>query len=415
MTDRVDSVLDANLTPRRQEIVREGLYSAGMGDTGVDWRVVDGVMTAWFGAASMGAGAALVGRVVELPVEVDLRASGVRVRVGSEGDAEMVSAAAREVGLVAEPGVLQQVSVVLESPEPDGVRSFWGRVLDYAVAGDGGLVDPLRRDPALRMGRSSEVRPLRQRVHLDVVRPGAVVERVRSGEPAGPYGVCHADADGNEVDLVPGDPLGESGADDWQAVFSAMVCYRTTTPTQQRELAAAAATLADATGFPLMVDLRPGLVLIDSGKDLWEQEAHGLDLDFAELAASLQKTARWLGVSADPELPRFVQLFLDAADVDAVRAFWMGALGYVADRRDGLSDIRDPRGLNPVLLFQELDASDVERRRQSNRMYFELAVPADVAEARLANMIAAGGRLIGQEDGRWRVADPEDNVLVIVS
>jgi hypothetical protein len=34
-----------------------------------------------------------------------------------------------------------------------------------------------------------------------------------------------------------------------------------------RDLAAAAAALADDTRFPLLVDLRPGPVIIDSGKD----------------------------------------------------------------------------------------------------------------------------------------------------
>lgn len=63
----------------------------------------------------------------------------------------------------------------------------------------------------------------------------------------------------------------------------AMACYRDTSPTQQRDLAAAAAALADDTGFPLLVDLRPGLVIIDSGKDQWEDDAHGLELDFTEL------------------------------------------------------------------------------------------------------------------------------------
>ena len=94
------------------------------------------------------------------------------------------------------------------------------------------------------------------------------------GEASGPFGVCHADPDGNEVDLVPGAALGESIATaDWQTVFSAMACYRTTSPQQQRDLVAAAAALADDAGFPLLVDLRPGLVILDSGKDGMEMEA----------------------------------------------------------------------------------------------------------------------------------------------
>jgi hypothetical protein len=194
-----------------------------------------------------------------------------------------------------------------------------------------------------------------------------------------------------------------------------VACYRTISPTQQRDLAAAAAALADDTGFPLLVDLRPGLVIIDSGKDQWEDDAHGLGLDFIDLARNVQTAARELGATADPELPRFAQLFLDAADVAAVRAFWVAALGYTHDRRTAVSDIHDPRRLNPVLVFQELDASETARRRQRNRIHFELAVPADQARTRLATTVAAGGRLLDESEGRWRVADPEGNEMVIVS
>lgn len=261
-----------------------------------------------------------------------------------------------------------------------------------------------------------EARPLRNRIHLDVVRPAAAVAQASPGQGSGPFGVCHADLDGNEVDLVPGDGLGDQdGTSDWQAVFSAMACYRVTSPAQQRELVAAAAALAHEAGFPLLIDLRPGLVILDSGKDQWDADAHGLELDFTDLAVGIQAAARELGATADSALPRFVQLFLDAADVAAVRAFWVAALGYVHDRRDGLSDIYDPRRLNPEVVFQELDVSETDRRRQRNRIHSELAVPVDVARSRVDAAVAAGGQLLDESEGRWRVADPEGNELVIVS
>lgn len=387
-------------------------------EVGTDWRVVDGVATAWFDAPSLIEGGALAGRIVRLSagIVVDLRAAGIRVRLDSDEHAEAVSAAARDLGLAANPAVLQHLSVLVDSADPPVVRAFWQRVLDYAPGEDGGLADPLWRDPAVRIRHSTEPRPLRNRIHLDVVRPAAAVEQAGLGEASGPFGVRHTDPDGNEVDLVPGAALGErTGTADWQSVFSAMACYRISSPTQQRDLAAAAAALADDTGFPLLVDLRPGLVIIDSGKDQWEDDAHGLELDFTDLAANLQTAARELGATADPGLPRFAQLFLDAADVAAVRAFWVAALGYSHDRRPGVSDIHDPRRLNPVLVFQELDPSETERRRQRNRIHLELAVPSDLARTRLATTVAAGGRLLDDSEDRWRVADPEGNEMVIVS
>jgi hypothetical protein len=388
-----------------------------MTQVGTDWRPLDGVVTAWFDAPSLLEGAALAGRIVDLSPEivVDVRATGVRVRLDSGQHAEAVSAAAQDLGLVANPAVLQHLSVVFESADPSRVSRFWQRALDYAPGEDGGLADPLRRDPPMRIRQSTEPRPLRNRIHLDVVRPAAV-EQAGLGEPSGPFGVRLTDPDRNEVDLVPGDALGEgTGTADWQAVFSAMACYRITSPAQQRDLASAAAELADDAGFPLLVDLRPGLVIFDSGKDQWEDDAHGLELDFTDLAGNLQSAARELGTTADPGLPRFAQLFLDAADVTAVRAFWVDALGYTHDRRDGPSDIYDPRRLNPVLVFQQLDASETERRRQRNRIHIELAVPSDLAETRLAASVAAGGRLLDESEGRWRLADPEGNEMVIVS
>ncbi len=389
---------------------------------GADWRMVDGVATAWFDASSLVDAAALGGRIVELSAGslVDLRTTGVRVRLDADAHATAVSAAARDLGLTANPLVLQQVSVVFESANPTEVGPFWQRVLDYVLDDgldeDGGLVDPLRRDPAIRIRRSTDARPLRNRIHLDVVRPAAAVEQVGLGEASGPYGVCHTDPDGNEVDVVPGDALEDRiETTDWQAVFSAMVCYRTTSSDQQRDLVAAAAARADHAGFPLLIDLRPGLVIIDSGKDQWEADAHGLEVEFSELAGDLQAAARALGATADPGMPRFVQLFLDAADVAAVTAFWAAALGYTHDRRAGVSDIHDPRRLNPVLVFQELDASETDRRRQRNRIHVELAVPSDLAQARIASAVAAGGRVLDESADRWRIADPEGNELVIVS
>jgi len=68
-----------------------------------------------------------------------------------------------------------------------------------------------------------------------------------------------------------------------------------------------------------------------------------------------------------------------------------------------------------VLMFQEIDTSETERLRQRNRTHLELAVPADLAQARLATTLSAGGRLLDESDGRSRVVDPEGNELVIVS
>ena len=112
--------------------------------------------------------------------------------------------AAQHLGLAADHAVLQHLTVVLESANPPAVRQFWQRVLDYAPGEDGGLADPLRRDPARRIRQSTETRPRRNRIHLDVVRPAAAVEQAGLGEASGPIGVYHTDPEGNEVVIVSG-------------------------------------------------------------------------------------------------------------------------------------------------------------------------------------------------------------------
>lgn len=376
--------------------------------------------TAWFDATSLTAGAAFARSLVELAAgaSIDVRSTGVRVRVEQAEQAEQedpITTLAREHGMAPNLAPLRELSVVLEAQRPSAVRPFWQSVLGYAPTHGDGLADPSARDPALRIIRLDDHRPLRGRIHLDVVRPAAIADAARPGAPSGPYGVCHAGAEGNEVDLVPGSALAEGdAASDWHAVFSAVACYRTSR-SHQRGLVTAAAELADDAGFPLLVDVRPGLVILDTGKDLWERDAHGLDLDFVDLAAAIQAVARETGAVADPALPRFVQLFFDAADVDAVRGFWAAALGYEPDRREGITDLVDPHRLGPPVVLQPIDLTETARREQRNRIHVELAVPAVSGERRLDGALAAGGRMVSEGPGRWHLADPEGNELVIVA
>lgn len=195
-----------------------------------------------------------------------------------------------------------------------------------------------------------------------------------------------------------------------------MTFYPTASPVQAAELASAVAGLADDEGVPLLVDLRPDGVTIDSGKDQWEDDVLGSANQFADLSSRIQTAAHELALSADTTPLRFVQLAIDAVDIPAVRAFWTTVLRYQHDARPLVDDIYDPRRLNPVIMFQQMDAAEEDRRRQRNRIHLDLFVPYDQAQARIDAAVSAGGRIVPDKlSGRCTLADPEGNEVDIVT
>lgn len=392
-----------------------------------DWRLVRDRGCAWFDAPSQRAGAALVDRLIRTAPpgsrpDFDLRAGGVRVRIAPDpAAAHTISTVAADLGLPADPSALAELGLGFESADPIAVQSFWRNVLDYHELSVGRLADRLRRDPTVRFGRLIAPRPLGNRLHLDVGAPSARVDSVRESlgqRPHGPFGVALADADGTEVDLCPGGQLSpDPETRDWQTMFSALAFYPATDPDQASALTAVVAELADEAGRPLLVDVRPEGVMIDSGKDQWETMT-GADPEFVQLAARIQSTARTLGLSADPTRYRFVQIGIAAVDIPALRSFWSQTLGYEYDPRPPVTDLYDPRRLNPVIFFQDLEGGDAEDRQQANRLHLELAVPSDRIEAVVQRGLAAGGRLVADQRSEVpyeaTLADPEGNELRLI-
>ena len=284
-----------------------------------DWRALALGASAWFDAPSHAAGAELVRRVAELSgssgvlPDMDVRARGVHVRIGTPGSrsftpadvalARTISATARELHLGADPSALQNVQLTFDTLDKSAVMPFWQVALGYEQLDDDDLVDALRRDPAIWFQQQDEPRPLRNRIHLDVARPqptpfeGEAVTAVGGRFLGGAYTVGHADAEGNEADIIPvasPDELGDvAETSDWRAMFGGMTFYPTTSPSAAGALTQAVARLADEAGRPLVIDIRPDGVTIDSGKDLWEQDG------FSDLAGAVQSTAHGMGLTAD--------------------------------------------------------------------------------------------------------------------
>lgn len=391
-----------------------------------DWRVLDTTGAwAWFEAPSHTAAADLARAFTGLDaaplgrLALDLRRTGLAVRLANtEGFsaedvqfAQAVSALAAERGALARPDVPQELSWAIDTRQPEALTPFWEQLTGLTPTELDGFVDPDQRRPRLWF-HPHDVGPLRNRLHFDISQPESIGQRsvealtAAGSPPGGPYEVLHTDAEGNQVDLIVGAPLDGDGLDDWSVIFGAQVFYPTSDAALALELVTGAAALADQYELEVIIDLRPRGVFLDSGKDRWEREG------FIAFAEAVQGLARSLGLVADPGPVWFFQVALHAVDIDAVRAFWLAVLGYEKDERESITDILDPRMLNHPLLVLDIDASEIARLTQRNRIHLDLYVADDQVEARRAAALAAGGRRTGEGN---TIADPEGNLVDIGS
>ena len=133
------------------------------------------------------------------------------------------------------------------------------------------------------------------------------------------------------------------------------------------------------------------------------------DLD-VELAGEVSALAAAAGAIGEPTAVQALEVAIDALDVDAVRPFWKALLDYedAPAGPDGqVTAIVDRARIGPAFWFQAMDGP----RPQRNRIHVDVTVPHDVAEARVAAALAAGGRLVSDQRARafWVLADAEGN------
>jgi 4a-hydroxytetrahydrobiopterin dehydratase len=198
------------------------------------WRTLGDGASAFFRTGSFAESAGFVRAIGEIagiedhPPAVDVRASGVTVRVVSAADdwfgmtrrdvdaARLISATARELGLSADPSGLQYLLVIPGAPGTADVKPFWRAVLGYEPrpdSPDDDLVDPHDRGPAFWFESMDEPRgDGGGAIHLGVwIPPEQAEARVAAALAAGgrlvrddhaPSWWTLADAAGNEADIA---------------------------------------------------------------------------------------------------------------------------------------------------------------------------------------------------------------------
>ena len=199
-----------------------------------DWRVLGDGANAYFRTGSFAAGAQLVQAISELSgiddlrPDVDVRHDGVTVRMVAfiEGYGGMlrshvelarrISAAARKLGLSADPSAVQSLLVIPGATDRAGVMPFWRAVLGYEPRRDSpaeDLVDPRGRAVPFWFEQMAAARPGGGgAIHVAVWVPYEQAEaRVAAALAAGgkmvrdefaPSWWTLADPAGNEADIA---------------------------------------------------------------------------------------------------------------------------------------------------------------------------------------------------------------------
>lgn len=108
-----------------------------------------------------------------------------------------------------------------------------------------------------------------------------------------------------------------------------------------------------------------------------------------------------------------LEIAIDALDIARIRPFWQAVLGYVREQGpDGPGNaVVDPYRTGPAVWFQQMD----QPRPQRNRIHFDITVPHEEADARIAAALEAGGTLVSDAQARsfWVLADAEGNEICV--
>lgn len=127
-----------------------------------------------------------------------------------------------------------------------------------------------------------------------------------------------------------------------------------------------------------------------------------------ELARQISAVAREQGVSADPSAVQTLLVIPGAPDTAEVMPFWRAVLGYVPRGDSPEEDLVDPRGRGPAFWFESMDRP---RPDGGGAIHVAIWVPYELAEARVAAALAAGGHLVRDNfaPAWWTLADAAGN------
>lgn len=203
------------------------------------------------------------------------------------------------------------------------------------------------------------------------------------------------------------------GVADWRVIGDGCCAFfRTSSLAESATFAQAISELDAAEHHPPDIDIRHDGVTVRTvtATDDW----YGPSRRDVELARQVSAAGRRLGLTADPAA---VQSFLviPGAPAEAdVMPFWQAVLGYEPRRDSPDEDLVDPHDRGPGIWFEGMDEP---RPGGGGAIHVAVWVAEEVAAARVAAALAAGGRLVRDEfaPSWWTLADAAGNEVDVAT
>lgn len=214
-------------------------------------------------------------------------------------------------------------------------------------------------------------------------------------------------------DLISGREFGLTpGTEDWRVIGDgAAACFHAGSFAAATRLGAAIGGLPDIEAHAPDVDVRDGDVTVRLLT--WSDEWYGMSRRDVELAKAISALAREHGAASDPGAVQSVLVIVESIHNEDVMPFWKALLGYDERPDSADQDLVDPQRRGPAFWFEEVR----EPHGVRNGIHVAVWVPQELAEARVAAALAAGGRLVSDADAPagWLLADAMGNEADVAS
>jgi 4a-hydroxytetrahydrobiopterin dehydratase len=200
----------------------------------------------------------------------------------------------------------------------------------------------------------------------------------------------------------------DAGLGDWRKLAQALHArYRIMDFGAGAAFVAAVAEVAEAAGHHPDLKMTYGVVdvsLCTHEDGLWVTEK---DID---LARQISEIARQQGLTPEPSAVAQLELALDTANESGLAPFWSVLLTGSTENKI-YDSVFDPTGRVPPMWFQGTDEHETPRQR----WHFDLWLPPEVAEERIAAAVAAGGSVVSDSEAPsfTVLADPDGNRVCV--